>query len=252
MIDFFKRHPFPVRSVYRRAYLQVNPKLFSTVHVNEFPKSGGTWLCRMLRDCLEWRFDDNTYPMPGKAIVKHHRLNFAMPRTVTVVRDPRDVAVSQFHHCRDTFHADGFNQYIVKLYREKVFTPGATPAEDLAAFVKVSMQQPISPSYTWGQFYGAVNFDAALMVRYEDLRRDPMAELSRLFAALDLDVSQAQIEKVVGAHDITKILKDRTDKDANHFIRKGKVGGWQDDLDPASVALVEQDAGAFMARFGYA
>lgn len=252
MIEFFKRHPFPVRSVYRRAYLQVNPRIFPTVHVNEYPKSGGTWLCRMLRDCLEWRFDDNTYPMPGKAVVKHHRLNFKMPRTVTVVRDPRDVAVSQFHHCHDTFHADGFNKHIVKLYREKVFTPGATPAEDLAAFVEVTMREPISPSYSWGQFYSSVDLDSAILVRYEDLRSDPAAALSRLFDALNLPVEAAQIEKVVGAHDITKILAKRKDKDANHFIRKGKVGGWQDDLTPESVKQIEQDAGAFLARFGYA
>ena len=252
MIEFLKRHPFPVRSVYRRAYLGLNPLLFPTIHVNEFPKSGGTWLCRMLRDCLDWRLDDNAYPLPGKAVVKHHRIRFPHLPTVTVVRDPRDVAVSYYHHCRRVFAADGFNRNIVALMRERVFDGCSTPEEELAAFVEMMVEKPISPAFTWGDFYRSGHRRETVLVRYEDMRSDPAATLTRIFENVGQTVDAQKIAAVVDSHDISKILQQRTDTSAAHFVRKGEVGGWRRDLTPKSVALIERDAGALLDSFGYA
>lgn len=251
MIAFFQRHPYLVRSAYRRGYERLNPLFFDTVHVNEFPKSGGTWLCRMLSSSLGWRLDDNSYPKPGKAVIKHHRIRFALPRTITVVRDPRDVAVSYYHHCRQIFQGDGFNQHIVKLMQQRVFDGCTSQSQEISAFAKMMVENPISPGFSWGQFYRAPDREGTVFIRYEDMRQDPGGSLETLLRALDLPVNAERIAAVVDQNDITKILSKRKPTDGAHFVRKGKVGGWQEELDPASARLIEQDAGALLERFGY-
>lgn len=251
MIDFFKRHPFLMRSVYRRGYIALNPTVFPTLHVNEFPKSGGTWLCRMLSECLDWRFDDNAYPLPGKAVIKHHRLNFTPKPTVTVIRDPRDVAVSYYHHCRRPFSGDGFNRNSVALMEERIFSKHDDEAGELHAFVEAMTTDPITPRFTWGDFYRRNDLSTAIVVRYEDMRADTAASLTRVFQELEMDVPQERIKVVAESHNIEKILEKREDTGEAHFIRKGAVGGWRDVLDETSVTRIERDAGALLSAYGY-
>ncbi|WP_377509529.1 sulfotransferase domain-containing protein [Octadecabacter sp. R77987] len=252
MFKLIERHPVLVRSLWRRVHQRVNPLMFQAINVNEFPKSGGTWLCRMLSDCLDWRFDDNTYPWFGNAIIKHHRLSLAAPRQITVVRDPRDVAESYFHHCRRTFQGDGFNSPAVNLMNKHVFAGAETEAAARDRFIERMVTDPIVPAYTWGGFYRDPSREGTLIVRYEDLREDTVAALTGIFDGLGLAVPADRLRRVAAAHDINKILKQRTGKDGAHFVRKGKVGGWQDVLSAKQAALVEKDAGALLDRFGYA
>jgi len=252
VVKFLERHPFLVRSVWRRVHQRVNPLMFHSLDVNEFPKSGGTWLCRMLSECLEWRFDDNTYPWFGNAVIKHHRPALTTSRQISVVRDPRDVAVSYFHHCRQAFENDDFNRHVVELMGKHVFSKAKTEAEQFDAFLRTMITDPITPRFTWGQFYRNPSRDCTVFVRYEDMRADTAATLDGLFKTLNLDVPRDRIAAVADSHDIQKILKNRAPDAGPHFVRKGKVGGWQDVLSDEQAALVVKDAGDLLDRFGYA
>ena len=248
--NLLRRHPYPVRSLWRRVHTRTNPLLFPTIHVNEFPKSGGTWLCRMLRDCVGWRFDDNAYPWFGPSVIKHHRRAFTAAPAVTMVRDPRDVAVSYYYHCRQVFDGDDFNRHSVRLI-EPVFRGKSTRSEELDAFVEMLTGAPISPAFTWGEFYSHRDRDGTVWVRYEDLRRDTQSELSRILRELGIDHDPGSVAAVAESHDIDRIRARRTQSGA-HFIRKGEVGGWRAELTPRSVARIEADAGGLLGRFGYA
>ena len=67
--------------------------------VNEYPKSGGTWMSQMLAEALGLPFPRNRLPMMRSCLMQCHVLNPIGMRRVTVVwRDGRDIAVSFYHH----------------------------------------------------------------------------------------------------------------------------------------------------------
>lgn len=246
-----KKHPYPVRSGWRRLHQLLNPVFFPTLHVNEFPKSGGTWLCRMLSECLGYRFDDNVYPWFGSTIIKHHRLVFSSRPTVTVVRDPRDVAVSYFHHCKAVFEDDGFNQGAVALMNAHVFVNTGSEYEALDAFVRMLTTSPISPAFRWDEFYSHPSRDGTLIIRYEDLRSDTFGQLLRIMEHFNVRVPDQKIQETVERHDINKILDQRSDKDGAFFIRSGLTGGWRSALSDEAVRLIDETTDDVRQKFGY-
>jgi hypothetical protein len=239
--------------VTRYAHQKLNPLLFETLHINEFPKSGGTWVCRMLRDLTGWRFDDNAIPLPGKAVVKYHRLPLDVAPLAVVVRDPRDVFVSLFHHSKAVFEDDPFNSTMVDATRE-IFARHHGEAAQLGAFVERLLTAPIYPRFAWHEFYEHFLARGTPIFRYEDFRADAGGTLARLLEAVGVEVSMETIEQVSEAHSIDRILARRAEsgKDAgNTFIRRGKVGGYAEVLPPETVARIEQAEGATMRKFGY-
>lgn len=251
-VGFLEKHPFLVRSIWRRVHTPVNSALFDVIHVNEFPKSGGTWTCRLLRDCLDWRFDDNAYPKFGNSIIKHHRIGYSPANCLYVIRDPRDVAVSYYHHCKADFDADPFNKHNVKLNNKHIFGDITDESEQLEKFVEVITSRPISPAFTWGQFYRSIDAQNAVIVRYEDLRANTEEALLGLFEQFDKSVGSDKVAQVADNHDIKKILSNRSPSEKNSFIRKGKVGDWANVLSQTSIELIERDAGELLERHGYA
>lgn len=252
-----KRHPYIIRSIWRRSYEHINPVFFPTLHVNEFPKSGGTWLCRMLSDVLDRRFDDNRYPRPGSAIMKHHRASFDLTPTITVIRDPRDVAISYFHHMLEAFTDDPFNKHGVRIMQNEIYDGASADAgndDQLAVFIEKLTTSPVSPAFTWGEFYRPQAKQDNPILRYEDMRTDPLESIGGVLDAVGAEYSKARLQEVIDANNIEKILAKRKkegEDGGNFFIRRGKVGGWRDTLREESIALIEKDAGDLLDRFGY-
>jgi hypothetical protein len=237
----------------RYAHQKLNPLLFDTLHVNEFPKSGGTWVCRMLRDVTGWRFDDNAIPLPGKAIVKYHRLPLDVAPLAVIVRDPRDVFVSLFHHARAVFRDDPFNATLVGAARD-VIEGHETEEAQLAAFVDRMLDDPIYPRFAWHEFYEHFLAEGVPIFRYEDFRADAAAALGALLEAVGVKSERACRESVAAAHSIDRVIARRAqlgESSGNTFVRRGKVGGYADTLAPQSIARIVAAEGATMRKFGY-
>jgi len=253
----FKNHPYIFRSLWRRTYEHINPLFFPTLHINEFPKSGGTWLCRMLSDVLDRRFDDNSYPKFGTAVMKHHRTSFILKPTITVIRDPRDVAVSYFHHMLKAFNDDPFNKHGVRIMQNEVYggqSADASNDDQLSVFIEKLTTAPVSPAFTWGDFYRQQTQQNNPILRYEDMRTDPLASIGGVLTAVGAHYSKTRLKEVIDANNIETILDKRKKEGVqggNFFIRKGKVGGWRDCLREESIALIEKDAGDLLDRYGY-
>ncbi len=230
--------------------------MFQTLHVNEFPKCGGTWLCKVLAQGLGWRFDDNAYPWFGNSLIKHHRLTLPgiqPKRVITLVRDPRDVAVSFFHYSRSLKSDSAFNSGIVALMAEDVFKAEQSEEEALERFVTHMVKDPVFPRFTWGQFYGHAAREGSHFVRYEDLRADTFGTLVRACEALGQSFDPAKLQSAVAAHDIGRVLAAREDGDdpRKYFVRSGKVGEGMEVLSRRSLKQIEADAGTLLQRFGY-
>lgn len=155
---------------------------------------------------------------------------------IQVVRDPRDAAVSGWHH----------NQRLNSAEAQKRF--GAT----LAAFAR-----EFADAWVYhvgrGLTFGQRNPDRYLDLSYGDLLAEPVASLGRVCRFLGVDDSAVTLASCIEAASFERMTggRPRGQEDRASYFRKGVSGDWRNHLDAETQAYFIQKAGALMQRFGY-
>ena len=231
-----------------------------------FPKSGNTWTRFLLANLrfpdepATWANINRLIPDPtGTAkrdfdrmrrprIIKSHEcFDPRYPRVIYIVRDPRDVVLSQYHYHRK----------IRKLDNE-------SPLEQ---FVTRFLAGETCPHGSWGQniatwLYTSEDGSRFLLLRYEDLVADTARELTKVAAFLQLSAGPEQIAQAVersSADRMRQMEKKQTDKNELvkgsrkdlSFVRAAGSGGWRSELPAPMVARIEAAWGPLMQRLGY-
>ena len=231
-----------------------------------FPKSGNTWTrfllanLRFPEEPATWANINRLIPDPtGTAkrdfdrmtrprIIKSHEcFDPRYPRVIYIVRDPRDVVLSQYHYHRK----------IRKLDDE-------SPLEQ---FVTRFLAGETCPHGSWGQnvatwLYTSENSPRFLLLRYEDLVADTARELAKVVSFLQLSAGLEQIAQAVersSADRMRQLEKKQTDKNELvkgsrkdlSFVRAAGSGGWRSELPAPMVARIEAAWGPLMQRLGY-
>ena len=231
-----------------------------------YPKSGNTWTRFLIANLLhpETRADfgniNELIPdpealskrkmdkMPRPRVIKSHQyFDPRYPNVIYIVRDPRDVAVSQYH-----FH------------RKRRVIQDDFPIE---RFVTRFVAGQTSPYASWGDNVSSwlasrYRGSTFLLLRYEDLMNETMRELSRLASFLGRDsdpVLLAQAAERSSADRMRKLENTQarlwsSTKDTRQdvpFVRSAKAGSWRSELPQSSVAEVEASWGHLMSWLGY-
>ena len=231
-----------------------------------YPKSGNTWarflIANLLRPQETVGFSNIHDIIPGIDVVPHRdMLRLPRPRiikshqyfdpryrrVVYIVRDPRDVALSEYHAQRKSRRI-GDNY----------------PIEE---FVRRFLAGESSDYSSWGEHaaswlstrYGQPGF---LLLRYEDMLEDTARELSRMASFLALHPTSELLEQAVSRSSADKMRKLETSqahlfnatKNTRQdilFVRSAKAGGWHSDLPETSILQIEQAWGHLMRWLGY-
>jgi hypothetical protein len=237
------------------------------VFLVSFPKSGNTWI-RFLVANLIYPETPATFAnihrlipdpsattkkeflrIPRPRIVKSHEcFDPRYPRVIYIVRDPRDVALSQYHYHRKLKRiADDYS---------------------MGTFVTRFLAGETCPHGSWGQNVatwlitreeGDPRF---LLLRYEDMVSDTPRELEKIAAFLNIAASPERIAQTVersSADRMRKLEQAQSDdcsltKDSRKdlsFVRSASAGGWRTGLPEAEVARLEDAWGHLMAHLGY-
>ncbi len=148
-------------------------------------------------------------------------------RMVLLVRDPRDVAASW----RDA-HNKG--DWVPKKRR----AGGAAAREQDSN----KLVDRVARRYRRNVGEAKKAYDAheghKVLVRYEDLRAEPVSTMKRIYSTLEIPVDAHQLERVVREHSWENIPK--REKGEGKFYRKATPGGWREELTPQQVARVEK------------
>ncbi len=243
-----------------------------------YPRSGNTWTRFLIANLLfpdrdvdfsniESLVPDTTLQSswtlkktPRPRIIKSHEyFDHRYPRTIYIVRDPRDVALSYYDYCRR-------NQFI----------------EDsliLETFVDRFVQGRLNSACwgTWGEnvaswIYTRGESPSFLLLRYGDLQANPEAELKRVakFMGIEPDPArfQAAIERSCRGrmrkleklqYDVwlksqgyaaRQAKKNRVRKDIA-FVGEAKMAGWRQVLPESCVHQIEAAWGEIMTTLGY-
>ena len=99
-----------------------------------------------------------------------------------------------------------------------------------------------------------------LVLRYEDMLADTVAELRRVVRFLRLeDVSEARLRRAVAHSRFARLREieerkgfvEKPWKNASRFFREGRAGGWREHLCAAQVRVLVRRHWATMEAFGY-
>jgi hypothetical protein len=236
------------------------------VFIASYPKSGNTWTRFLVANLIHPQEPvtflniDHIVPDPGlrsrnflrscprpRVMKSHHPFDPRYNRVVCIVRDPRDVALSQYHF---------------QIKRGLIKT-----GDPLEEFVRRFVAGETNEYGSWGQNVGswlvARNHTAGfLLLRYEDLKERPEEGLAKIAALVGLEVDRGQLARAVelsSADRMRKLEKLQADKWASTketrkdlaFVRSAVAGEWKSSLPHEAVAQIEHAWGHIMRALGY-
>ncbi len=213
-----------------------------------YPKTGSTWVRIVLFHLLNggprdggFSFDELDRTMPEFAnrsffepwgypgvprLVKTHsryRWMFRRNRAVVFAREPRDAMISFLHYARAS--------------------RGIEFSGDLGAILR----HPTMGLDAYFDFYRSWLGHVCLVIKYEDLRADPAAQIRRLVDYVGIEVSD---EEIIRALDASTLERTRSAQERSsaafkeqftgdfRFARKGEVGEGAQQFDPELDALL--------------
>jgi hypothetical protein len=260
LIDRINLVNVPIR---RRAYQAANFAIAAAVggplgicHVVEFPKCGGSWISNIIRSYVGSSFNQG-YRLIGRdeVIQKHVRYRPDLARVVVVVRDPRDMLVSAYHH--ETSFSDREKSLPIERYFRK--DPERPVAEDFAEYLEAKLLHVTHPRFFYSQFLDSwLGRPGVCVVRYEDFLEDGGSQLIRVVRFLERPVELARIRSAVSENSFENTTRrlygvERSTgvQDNTRFVRKGVVGDWKNHFSERSCRLVETFEGSSLRRLRY-
>ncbi len=231
-----------------------------------YPKSGNTWVRFLLANLIHPNENvgfaniNRLLPAPGvlskrflrklprpRILKSHEPFDVRFRKVIYLVRDPRDVAVSEYHF-------DLKKRYI-------------EPDVTLEQFVKRFIAGETSSYGSWWEHanswiatrHGDPGF---LLVRYEDLLSDSIGETTKIAEFLGIQATTERLQAAVersSADRMRKLEKQQADQWTGTkntrkeipFVRAAKSGGWKETLPAHSVAEIEVAWAPLLKFLGY-
>lgn len=185
--------------------------------------------------------------IPRPRIMKSHQyFDPRYPRVVYLVRDPRDVGVSQYHFFRKRCRIE--DNYPIQKFVTR-FVAG------------------LSDYGSWGENvnswvttrYGHAGF---LLLRYEDMVERTDRELSKVAQFLGISATPGQLARSIELSSAQRMRKLESVDTENcsvtkaarqdiAFVRSAHPGDWRSSLPRESVAEIEAAWGPIMRQLGY-
>jgi hypothetical protein len=221
--------------------------------VNEYPKSGGTWVGQMLGRALGVPFPRNRFPMMRTSIMHGHYLSpLGIKNAVVVWRDGRDVMVSWYH--QQLIPHKWNRRQVARSRRELPLEDYEDVRANLPAFIEYAFTRPHSPGFSWTDFVRRWCWRGdAVHVRYENLRRDAAGELRRVTHELTgRELGPGRAAEIAEEFSFERQAGRRSgEEDKRSFLRKGVVGDWKEQFGPEAREVFDRHAGKELVLLGY-
>jgi hypothetical protein len=254
--------------LFRKLRIERDITLFpDDVFLTSYPRSGNTWTRFLVGNLVYqneavtflnverlvpdmYKHSDRTLRgLPRPRIMKSHEcFDPRYQRIIYVVRDPRDVAVSNYHwEMKQRSMGDSYPiERFVPRWMEPVYWARLGSWGDHVTSWLSTRQ-------------GKEGF---LLLRYEDMLADPAREMGKVAVLLGIDPAPERLKRAAelsSADRMRKLEKDQGDKwvqtkytrQDKQFVRKAGSGDWREILPAESVQMIESAWGEIMKSLGY-
>ncbi|MCP4421391.1 MAG: sulfotransferase domain-containing protein [Chloroflexi bacterium] len=251
--------------VYLKHQISSSQQSKAKVLVNGSPKSGTTWMLKMIaslpgyENVGNYRGDLQKYHMAQDGNVIHGHGAYTPElknilleegvKVVMMVRDPRDQLVSRMFHVKHNVpHV--WNKRMKGLDNDTALMLCIEGRENLP-----SMRDMVALAQSW------INGNAeALCVRYEELLADPVTHFSTVLDYLGIGNNRRMAEMIVERNRFARLSvgkriwqrpREPGQEDTKSYVRKGIVGDWRNYLTPTHIERFKDICGQQLIDLGY-
>jgi len=242
------------------------------------PKSGNTWLKVMISRLYQLRYD-----LPESKLINTDEFARKIPEiprlaatnayysyegevgkllavgapdnplrhkpVLFLARNPIDIAVSWYHQF--TKRQSRAKQELINHWIENPIDRNTVQMWDFVRYSDIGLPSLIEYQNTWVR--NVQELEHGLLVKYEELRTEPVPTLLKITRLMGEDFSEEEVRAAVEWGSFDNLQKLETSgtfsqggmklvnaNDPSTFkVRRGKVGGYRDDFDPQQVAELE-------------
>lgn len=229
----------------------------SDIFVASYPRAGSTWLRFLLHELLTGESSNfnrvnasipdighhNNAPQlvdnESRLVKTHEPYRKEYGRAVYLVRDVRDVAISEYYFQQLWKLYDGsFQNFLDDFLAGKVNRYGSWD-KHTNSWLNATESTP----------------DQILVVRFDELRQDTVTTMANILAFIGTPTSESEIEQAIVNNTTTKMRAKERDVNFaaadQNFVRKGTVGGWQESLTGDQIRQIEECTGNTLRRLDY-
>lgn len=176
-------------------------------------------------------------PLYAEELARRYAVNYF------IYRDPRDVVVSEAHYLREMNRWHRLHPYFSK----------APTIEDAIMLSITGFDPPVSginyPNIAarFDRYYGWLERDDCLSIRFEDLVSERQPELIRQIAEFYAPRTESPFDLEAAVRTMSTLIAPQK----SHTFRSGKKAGWQREFTPAHRERFAELAGDLLVRLGY-
>jgi hypothetical protein len=238
-----------------------------------YPRSGNTWTRFLLGNLIfsdgpvtfsniESRIPEIYFNrdramrrLPRPRVLKSHEcFQPHYRRVIYIVRDPRDVAVSYYHHnvkARNIPDDYPMNSFVPRFIAGEFDRKFGSWHDNVLSWISLRQTDP-----------------GFLLLRYEDMKRDTACELAKVVAFLErssfreidsgreallraIELSSPERMRALEKQEASRWVLTKNTRSDKPFVRSATSGKWKSHLAPESVAAIESVWGELMLELGY-
>ena len=243
------------------------------VFLVSYPRSGNTWTRFLLGNLIDQNqpvtfsniesripeiyFNPDRWlrrlPRP-RMLKSHESFQPHYPRVIYIVRDPRDVAVSFYHHnvkARNIPDDYPMVQFVLRFIAGEFDPKFGSWRDNVLSWTVLRKDDP-----------------GFLLLRYEDMKRDTAGVLADVVAFLrrssfrkidsnpealrrTIELSSAENMRALEKQEASSWVLTKGTRSDKPFVRSATSGGWKTQLAPESVEAIESAWGGLMQELGY-
>src|SRR5579864_1161326 len=243
------------------------------VFLVSYPRSGNTWTRFLLGNLLDqnnpvtfsniesripeiyFNRDRVLRAIPRPRMLKSHEsFQPHYPHVIYIVRDPRDVAISFYHHnvkARNIPDDYPMTSFVPRFVAGEFDQKFGSWRDNVLSWVSLRGENP--------------NF---IMLRYEEMKRDTAGALLQVVAFLEhcssrkidsspealrraIELSSPERMRALEKEEGASWVLTKSTRSDKPFVRTAKAGGWKSQLASESVEAIESAWGDLMQSLGY-
>ncbi|MFC7356139.1 sulfotransferase domain-containing protein [Jejudonia soesokkakensis] len=255
-----------VRLLFVNSVTQLN----DSIVLVEYPKSGGTWLGQLISSYLEIPFPRNKFPKLEKSLYHGHYLPekniLNNKKIILLVRDGRDVMVSQYHHRLLWNDKNKLIPKDVHYYRSILeYDDFNDVKKNMSHFINFSFTHTPSKMQQYTYMGNWASFNEAwlkelnkrnniYLIRYESLLENPYDTLAQMFSSFFgfEKINKQKLTTIIAKYSFENQTKRKAgEENVKSFLRKGIKGDWKNYFGEKEKEIFKKHANHMLIKLGY-